>query len=126
MKKFISVALVLVLSLSLVACGGGKKEDAPVAGTDTAAASGTFEGTAAGHNGDVTVAVTVEDGKITKVEMKDHEETDGIYQLAEEGVIAGIIEKNGTEGVDTVAGATVTSNAIIEAVNTALEGVTLA
>ena len=37
--------------------------------------AGTYEATAEGRNGDVTVAVTVSDSKIEKVEVKDHKET---------------------------------------------------
>ena len=74
-----------------------------------------------GHNGPLTVEVTVEDGVITSVEVTEHEETEGLSDPAIEDVPAAIVENNSTD-VDTVSGATVTSEAIIEAVNTALNG----
>lgn len=82
---------------------------------------GTHTATVDGHNGPLTVEVTVEDGVITSVEVTEHEETEGLSDPAIEDVPAAIVENNSTD-VDTVSGATVTSEAIIEAVNTALNG----
>ena len=82
---------------------------------------GTYKGTGKGMNGDIEVSVEVKDGKISAVEVLSHEETEGIYEPAIEQVTTSIEEKNSTE-VDIVAGATNTSNGIIEAVNVALEG----
>ena len=52
----------------------------------------------------------------------DHAETDGIYQNAERGVVKAVIRTQTTEGVDTVAGATYSSQGILEAVADALRG----
>ena len=81
--------------------------------------AGTYEATAEGRNGDVTVAVTVSDSKIEKVEVKDHKETAGIADGALEEVPA-IVKQNKAD-VDTVSGATITSNAIITATKDALK-----
>ncbi|MGB4351126.1 MAG: FMN-binding protein [Tissierellaceae bacterium] len=69
----------------------------------------------------VKVEVTVADGKISKVEVVEHNETEGFCEPAIEQIPGAIVEKNSTE-VDTVSGATVTSNAIKKAVDNALEG----
>ena len=53
--------------------------------------------------------------------MVSHTETAGISDGAIEKIPAAIVEKQSTD-VDTVSGATVTSKAIIEAVNAALAG----
>lgn len=94
------------------------------AAVDAAAAvsykDGSYKGTGKGNNGDITVEVTVEGGKITAIAMTDHEETEGLYEPAETGVIEAII-KSQTTDVDTVSGATNTSNGIIEAVDNALK-----
>ncbi|MFV0352498.1 MAG: flavocytochrome c [Oscillospiraceae bacterium] len=80
---------------------------------------GTYTGTGKGNNGDITVEVVVEDGNITSITLTEHAETEGIYEGAEKGVIANIIRTQSTE-VDTVAGATNSSNGIMEAVAAAL------
>lgn len=80
---------------------------------------GVYEGIGTGNNGDIKVEVTVDGGKITSVVIKDHEETEGLYEDAEKKVIEEIIEKQ-TPGVDAVTGATNTSNGIMEAVANAL------
>ena len=53
------------------------------------------------------------------MELKDHSETEGIYEAAEKGVVADVIKKQ-TFDVNAVSGATNTSNGIKEAVNDAL------
>ena len=111
MKKFgLVLALGAMMSLTLVGCG----EKAP------ALNDGTYDGTGKGLNGDIVVSVDVKDGKIASVEVVSHEESEGISDPAIDQVPASIVEKNSTE-VDTVAGATLTSDGIIEAVNQALE-----
>ena len=112
MKKFGAVLMMgAVMSMALVGCG----EKAP------ALNDGTYEGAGKGMNGDVNVSVEVSGGKISAVNVGDHEETPGISDPAIEQVPAAIVAKNGTE-VEVVAGATYTSNGIIEGVNKALEG----
>ena len=95
------------------------------AASDSAAAGayadGTYEGTGKGMGGDVPVTVTVEGGVITAVEVGDNSETQGIGSKAVEQLPAEIVAANGTEGVDGVSGASVTSKAIFTAVEEALE-----
>lgn len=91
----------------MVSCGGAKYND------------GTYEGTAAGRNGDVVVSVTVSGGKIASVEVIQHEETAGLSDAAITEVPAAIVKKNSTK-VDAVSGATVTSKAIMAATEAAL------
>ena len=91
----------------MVSCGGAKYTD------------GTYTGTAAGRNGDVVVSVTVTNGKIASVDIVQHEETAGLSDAAIKEVPAAIVKKNSTK-VDAVSGATVTSKAIMAAVDAAL------
>ena len=89
---------------------------------DTVYTDGTYEGTAEAHNGPLTVEVTVVEGEISNVEITDHEETDGLADPAIEEVSAAIIKKNRADvPYDAVSGATVTSDAIMEAVQAALD-----
>ena len=74
-----------------------------------------------GIGGKVPVTVAIENGRITAVEVGDNSETQGIGSNAIEQLPAKIVEANGTEGVDAVSGATVTSKAIFTAVNSCLK-----
>lgn len=81
---------------------------------------GAYTGTGAGKNGEITVLVTVSGGNVVSVELTEHSETAGIYEAAESGVVSEIIRTQSTD-VDSIAGATITSDAIKEAVANALE-----
>ncbi len=90
---------------------------------DTSAATlndGTYEAAGKGIGGDVPVTVTVEGGVVTSVEVGDNSETQGIGSNAIEQLPDAIVAANGTAGVSAVSGATVTSNAIFDAVNDCL------
>ena len=82
---------------------------------------GEYTGAVVGHNGgDLTVKVVIAGGKIASVEVVSHTETQAIAAAPIASVPAAIVNGN-TVDVDTVAGATVTSNAIIDAVVKCLE-----
>lgn len=84
-------------------------------------ADGSYTGVGAGMGGDVNVSVTVEGGKIVSVVVGEHNETPGISDPAIEQIPAAIVEAQSAD-VEAVSGATVTSNAIKEAVKAALSG----
>ena len=88
---------------------------------DALPADGVYEGSANGMGGAVKVSVTVSGGKITAVEVVEHNETAGISDPAIEQMPAKIVDAQSTD-VDAVASATVTSEAIKEAVKAALSG----
>ena len=93
-------------------------------GTDAAAttmADGVYKASAMGIGGDVPMTVTVKDGKIAKVEVGENSETQGIGSKAIEQLPDAIVKANGTEGVDAVSGASVTSKAIFDAVNDCMD-----
>lgn len=81
---------------------------------------GTYTGTGTGNNGEIKVEVTVADGNITKIDVTEQQETEGIYESAEAGVLSAIIKTQKTE-VDTVSGATHSSQGLMEAVRNALQ-----
>jgi len=110
MKKRI---LAILTAIMLVMTGAALGEAAP------AEVSGDFTGTAKGFGGDVTVTVTLTDGAITAVTAEGAGETEGVGSKAIELMPADMSE-SGSIAVDTVAGATITSNAILEAVKAAL------
>ena len=83
-------------------------------------AAGTYAGTAAGRNGDITVNVTFSEDAITAIDVTAQQETAGIADPALERIPAAIVDSQSL-GVDTVSGCTITSAAIIEAVANAAE-----
>lgn len=111
-KKALSLALALALCLNLGACTKKDKEGVYTPG----AYVGVSEN---GMGGKLTVEVTVDENAITAVEVTGHTETAGISDPAIEKIPAAIKEANSTE-VDSISGATITSDAIKEAVANAL------
>ncbi|AFL99047.1 hypothetical protein Desde_0596 [Desulfitobacterium dehalogenans ATCC 51507] len=99
-------------------------KESPAANEGPAAVSykdGTYEGTSdAGIHPGLKVSVVVKDGKIAEVNVVEHQETDGIGSIAIEKLPSLIVEAQSTE-VDSVTGASLSSGAIKEAVNKALE-----
>lgn len=81
--------------------------------------AGEYLGKGAGLGGELTVKVKLNGDKIEAVEVVKHSESAGISDPALKKIPLAIVAANSTE-VDTVTGATITSKAIIEAVNNAL------
>ena len=95
---------------------------ATMAAVPALAGAGTYTGVGAGKNGEgsIEVSVTLDDaGVITDVEVTKNGDDAGISDPAVEGVPAAIVAANSL-AVDAVAGATLTSNGILEAVEAAL------
>ena len=105
------VSLILASSLLFTGCAAGKNGNNDTNNN----VAGTFVGTGKGNNGSMKVEVTFADGKITEVTVKEHGETTGICEPAIERIPEQVV-KNQTVLVDTVSGATNTSNGIVEAV----------
>ena len=82
---------------------------------------GTFTGTARGIGGQVNVAATFEAGKLADFKLTRLKETSGIGLDAGPLVANAILEAGTYEGVDGIAGCTVTSNAILTAAQMAFE-----
>ncbi len=127
MKKCINSVLAILMAVSFTACSNGNSTAAETPSSTSATTgytAGTYTGEATGHNGALSVEVTVSEDKIESVEVKDHTETYGIgYGLKEtpiEAIPTQIVE-NQSLAVDTITGATITSAAIVSAVSNALE-----
>ncbi len=78
-----------------------------------------LHGEAEGYGGLVKVQVTIRDEVITKVEVDAPHETPGVGTKAVEILPQKIVEQ-GHANIDVLSGATITSNAILDAVNKAL------
>ena len=67
-QKLLALLLSLMMAMGLVANVAAAQRYTP----------GTYTATAAGHNGDMTVEVVVDENTILSVTVTDHEETAGI------------------------------------------------
>ena len=112
--KFLNAAQraisLIIISLSLFSC---KKEN-------TTLQDGTFTGVGSGRNGPVEVSITVQDGSIISAEITKDNETPEIASSAKESIINQFIKAKSTSMIDTVSGATITSNAILDALDEAM------
>jgi fumarate reductase flavoprotein subunit len=97
----------IVLLLSFVACSG-----------KGAYKPGTYEGEGQGHGGAIKVAVSVDSDKITKIDVTESAESDFSEQAVQE-IIKRVLDKNSAE-IDSVSGASETSEGLIAAIAAAL------
>lgn len=102
MKKALSFLLVLAML-----CMAGS------------AMADTYAGEAQGNNAPVKVELDVQDGVVTEVRVTEHKETPGIADVPLKEIPEAIV-KNQSLNIDVIAGATNTSNAILEAAAGAL------
>lgn len=80
---------------------------------------GTYTGSADGFSGKVKVKVRIKNGKIKKITIVSH--SDGAEYMDKAKILAKRIVSAQSTGVDTVSGATCSSNGIIHAVQNALK-----
>ena len=105
MKK----VLLLLTVFMLVGCQGNKQVEETNMYQD-----GTYNATVNGYGGDFDMTVTIQDGKVLDVVVGENNETPSIGGVAIEQLINQMKEKqDGT--IDTVAGATKTSQGMINA-----------
>ena len=119
-KRIAALALAAVMAFGLTACGGGSSSStaAPASSGEAGGVSGEFTGTATGM-GEVTVSVTLTDGVITACKVVGDSETEGIGSVVVESAPDEIVSGN-KGAIDVVSGATITSDAINEALAAAL------
>lgn len=108
--KQLSVILLVVTLIFTVGCQAstGKYTD------------GVYNGSGEGKFGPMKVEVTVEKGKISAIKVVEHKETPGLSDPILEKIPQEIIKAQSTE-VSAISGATVTSNAIMQAVQDAIK-----
>ena len=105
-KSLICLALSLIMVIATM-------------GMASAYTAGTYEATTTGHNAPITLAVTVTDSAIEKIDVTVENETIGVGKVALATMTERIVE-NQSLAVDTLTGATVTSYAVIRATTDAL------
>ena len=85
----------------------------------TGLTDGTYTGHGTGFGGDITLEVVITDGKITSCEIKAAENETPEYLDAAKILVDKVTEEQSAD-VDTVSGATLSSNGILEAVRDCL------
>lgn len=117
MKKSVPALMALLAAVLLSGCKPAAP--APTTGGEGTYKPGSYTASAQGYAGMVTVEVTVDESKITGLSVEGRDETptvggEAIKTLTES------IKKAGSDQVDGVSGATVTSDAVKKATGEAL------
>lgn len=122
-----SINLLLVIGVIYVYCmqaGRIQKDIQDKASTDTTsqtyfADDGIYEGSGDGFGGKITVRLTVKDKKLQKAEILSAADETKDYLESAKKILDDAVQKQSTD-VDTVSGATLSSNGIINAMKDAL------
>ncbi len=105
--------LIIGVAAVVTSCKGGGADD-------TVMRDGDWEGLGEGRSGMIKISMHVDDNTIISIRIISQSES-VFAQEAENTIIREVIENNGTEGVDAVSGATLTSNGMLEAINSAID-----
>lgn len=115
LKRFLIISLSFVMVLTLGGCGTANETEEQSKYTE-----GVFEGTGEGKNGPIVAEVTFSKDKIEKINIKEHHETEGLSDKSIKEIPEAIIENQSLD-VDVVSGASLTNEAVFEAVEEAIE-----
>ncbi len=113
MKQKLAIFLMFILVASLGFTGCASNEEAAALFV-----AGTYEGEGQGHAGPIKVAVTVTESKIDSIEILEFNDSEFAVDPADQ-MIENIIEANSSD-IDSVAGASITSQGVKDAVSAAL------
>ena len=112
MKKFLCLLLTAAMLMGVLSVASAEQT--------------VYTGTSQGFASDVTVTVTLEDGKVVALDVDDSGESYTLAGIQRENSVDKLVEAilagGGTEGVDATTGATFTSTAVLNVVNEALAG----
>ncbi|MCQ2441780.1 MAG: flavocytochrome c [Oscillospiraceae bacterium] len=114
-----STAVKNAVASALAQASGEAVEAGPTPEGDNLFVPGTYEGTAVGFGGEITVTATVDENNITDMVIAGDHETENIGSFAVE-MLGEQMKEAQTCKVDALTGATVTSNAILKAASQAL------
>ena len=116
-KAILVFFLTMAMMMSVIACGT-KDENTKV--ESSLFTAGTYEGEADGYGGKVKVKVTVTSEKITDITVEADGETEGIGVPAVDIIVKSVLDAQNLN-VDLVSGATMSSDATMQAIIMALE-----
>ena len=123
-KKMSALFLAIALVFSLAACSNGTADgSAQPSGSQTVTEGkftpGTYEGEGQGMESTIKVAVTLSADRIEKIEVLESDETPAIGETALESLPQAVVDAQSTQ-IDSISGATITSQGFFDAVNAAL------
>lgn len=120
-KLLFITSLIASLILPLGACSTQNEDLSSPLDKESTGLGGTYDSLVKGYKGDLALSISLDNsGKILLVNVGENYETEGIGTQAIEKIPLLIVDTQSLD-VDVVAGATVTSDAIIEGVAKALE-----
>lgn len=129
MKRLIIVVVMIILEVTAICALGPKKSHSEKTGysipkgIDISAITipdGVYEGVATGFSPELTVEITIKGGVLVSLEVISHNEVGAKYYSTPIKYIPKFIVKKQQTEVDTVSGATATSNAIMVATEHAI------
>lgn len=103
-------SLTIILAIGLVGCG-----EKPIIYK-----AGTYEGTAEGHIGPIKVQIVTDQYEIKEIHILEQQETPVLADIVYEKIPLKVIKANSTD-VEVVAGATYTSDGLINAIKNGLD-----
>lgn len=127
-RIWISLLTLIMVFTIAAGCSGGKNtaesEKSEHAAAEQAAGTGkykdgVYEGREPGKGGDIVVRVSVANGDIAKIEVIDHKESELLSDEAINRIVTAVSNEKSVN-VDVVSGATMTSEAVIKAIKSAL------
>ena len=119
MKILLSALLAFLLVPVFVGCSGQEEKSYTIAEPGSWR-DGTYTAQADGYNGSFSVSVAISDGHISAIDADSHNETPDRGGVAIETMIPPMIDGQ-TYDVDATAGATITGDALRDAVARCLE-----
>lgn len=81
---------------------------------------GTYEGVGTGFGGEIKMQVTIQEGKITSCKVMSAKKETPEYLASAEALLEDVITAQSAE-VDTISGATLSSNGLLEGITQALQ-----
>lgn len=128
--RYVSLVIVLILSVGLFFAlklkTAAKENEVPEEASisepqpeETSVVDGTYNATALGYEGNITVEIVVKDGEVTDVYFASYED-DEEYKTYSDDLIKAIKE-HPMDDIDTVSGATFSTRGVIKAYEAALK-----
>lgn len=114
-----SILMLLSIMLMLAMLSGCQQEKVDSLQDGSIFIAGTYTGEANGIGGTIVVEVTFEENEIKDILILSHSETEGLGDTALERIKDSILEGQ-TLAIDSISGATISSNAMVEAVEDAV------
>lgn len=115
-KKLVAALLCVAMILTLLAgCGSSASSSTAASGS----VAGTYEGTGLGFGDDITVQVTIKDGRMNDIAVLKHDGEDRPYYNQSLAMLDEMLSAQSAD-VDIVSGATLTCEGLRDAVADAL------